>query len=509
MALLDPAALDHLRQALDTSTDPALSARVAVTLAPVLFAAGQWTEAADVVAAADEMLGDRDPAASAELAGIGLLITGYSLALVDRVPIAPERLESLSQGEGWTVHALAAMRAAYAVHTGDTAKGRELVDKALEGGTLLAERERGIWATSHLLVAMAELDDNERAIAVATEIEAVAEREGSMNSHISAVSHRAWIQARQGDLESAVGGLAPLIEAAMTTGNPTFVAAQLFYLQDALIERSGLDDLVAIAKSIDLDAVGLAGTWMGAMVLTVRGRLHAAEMNTADAVSDLRAALAIARGLSMGPAVAPLGSLLALALPAEQSDEAARLVAEELELARATGLARPQGIALRAAGLLAPDQEGVPMLRESIALLDTCGARVERARSLLALGSVLRRSGARLDAREELTAAVELARTCGADILAERARDELRAAGGRPRRGAATGPAALTASELRVARLAAEGATTPEIARALVVSAKTVETHLTHAYAKLGLSGAGARRRLAEALDGDQAADAG
>ena len=203
----------------------------------------------------------------------------------------------------------------------------------------------------------------------------------------------------------------------------------------------------------------------------------------------------------MGPAVAPLGSLLALALPAEQSAEAAALVAEELEQARATGLARPQGIALRAAGLLAPEQEGVPMLRESIVLLDTCGARVERARSLLALGSVLRRAGARLDAREELTAAVELARTCGADLLAERARDELRAAGGRPRRGASTGPAALTASELRVARLAADGATTPEIAQALVVSAKTVETHLTHAYAKLGLSGAGARGRLAEALE--------
>ena len=180
---------------------------MAVTLAPVLFAAGQWTAAADVVAAADEMLGDRDPAASAELAGIGLLITGYSLALVDRVPITPERLEELSAGEGWTVHALAAMRAAYAVHTGDAAKARELVDRALEGGTLLAERERGIWATSHLLVAMAELDDNERGVAVATEIEAAAEREGSMNSHIAAVSHRSWIQARQGDLAGAVDSL--------------------------------------------------------------------------------------------------------------------------------------------------------------------------------------------------------------------------------------------------------------------------------------------------------------
>ena len=191
VSLLDPAALDHLRQALEASTDAALSARVAVTLAPPLFAAGQWTEAADMVAAADAALGDRDPAASAELAGIGLLITGYSLALVDRIPISHERLDALAAGEGWAAHALAAMRAAYAVHTGRTARARELVDRALEGGTLLAERERGIWATSHLLVAMAELDDNERALAVAAEIEAAAEREGSMNSNNAAVSHRA------------------------------------------------------------------------------------------------------------------------------------------------------------------------------------------------------------------------------------------------------------------------------------------------------------------------------
>lgn len=500
-ALLDPAGLDHLRQALVASTDPTLSARVAVTLAPTLFAAGLWTEAADVVAAADAMLGDRDPTASAELAGIGLLITGYSLALVDRVPIAPGRLDALAAGDDWAAHALAATRAAYAAHTGETTRARKLVDRALQGGTLVAERERGIWATSHLLVAMVELDDNERALTASAEIEAAAEREGSMSSSIAAVSHRAWIQARQGDLAVAVATLGPLIESATQSGNPTFVAAQLFYLQDALLERSGLDELVTIGKTLDIEAVGLAGTWMGAMVLTVRGRLNSAELDTGAAVSDLRAALAIARGLSMGPAVTPLGSLLALALTSAQADEATRLVAEELELARATGLDRPQGIALRAAGILAPDQDGVPLLRESITLLGRCGARLEEARSLLALGGALRRSGARREARTELIAAAELARACGADLLAGRVHEELRAAGGRPRREATTGPAALTASELRVVRLAAGGASNQQIAGELFVTTKTVETHLSHAYAKLGLSGRGARDQLAGTLD--------
>jgi DNA-binding NarL/FixJ family response regulator len=61
--------------------------------------------------------------------------------------------------------------------------------------------------------------------------------------------------------------------------------------------------------------------------------------------------------------------------------------------------------------------------------------------------------------------------------------------------------AALTASELRVARLAAGGADNRAIAQELFVTVKTVETHLSQAYAKLGLSGHGSRARLGAALD--------
>jgi DNA-binding CsgD family transcriptional regulator len=59
---------------------------------------------------------------------------------------------------------------------------------------------------------------------------------------------------------------------------------------------------------------------------------------------------------------------------------------------------------------------------------------------------------------------------------------------------------ALTASERRVVRLAVEERSNPEIAQTLFVSLKTVEAHLSKAYAKLGLSGQGARSRLAEAV---------
>ena len=83
--------------------------------------------------------------------------------------------------------------------------------------------------------------------------------------------------------------------------------------------------------------------------------------------------------------------------------------------------------------------------------------------------------------------------------LVERARTELRAAGGRSSDPWGRGVQRLTASERRVAELAAEGQSNPEIAQALFVTRKTVETHLGSVYRKLDISGRGKlRRALAE-----------
>lgn len=202
----------------------------------------------------------------------------------------------------------------------------------------------------------------------------------------------------------------------------------------------------------------------------------------------------------MGPTVSSWRSALALALPLDQRQEATGLVAEELELARASGLARRQGIALRAAGMLDPDKAGINQLRESVSLLEASEERLEHARSCVELGAALRRGHRRAEAREQLTTGIGLASRCGAPRLAARAQDELRAAGGRARRPASTGLDALTASELRVALLAADSRTNSEIAQEPYVSLKTVETHLSHVYAKLGLAGQGSRNRLIEAL---------
>jgi DNA-binding CsgD family transcriptional regulator len=171
-----------------------------------------------------------------------------------------------------------------------------------------------------------------------------------------------------------------------------------------------------------------------------------------------------------------------------------------MALATATGLARPRAVALRTAGLLRGDEDGLACLRESVALLEDSPARLEHARSLVELGAALRRRGQRTQAREPLAAGMERAHRCGAERLVARAHEELRATGARPRRLARTGVDALTASERRIARLAAEGRSNSQLAQELFLSPKTVETHLSHVYAKLGLTGPGARQRLVAAL---------
>jgi DNA-binding CsgD family transcriptional regulator len=126
-------------------------------------------------------------------------------------------------------------------------------------------------------------------------------------------------------------------------------------------------------------------------------------------------------------------------------------------------------------------------------------ARLEHARALTDLGAALRRDNRRAEARAELQDGLELAERLGARALADRARSELLAAGGRSGDPTGTAVQQLTVSERRVADLAAQGRSNPEIAQVLFVTRKTVETHLGHVYRKLGIAGRG---ELAHALEG-------
>jgi DNA-binding CsgD family transcriptional regulator len=154
-------------------------------------------------------------------------------------------------------------------------------------------------------------------------------------------------------------------------------------------------------------------------------------------------------------------------------------------------------MALRAAGLAEGGDRGIELLAEAVQMLEASPAVLEHARALTDLGAALRRNGQRSNAREPLRRALEIAHRCGATALADRARIELVASGARPRRTMLTGLDALTASERRVAEMAAEGLTNRQIAQDLFVTEKTIEWHLGQAYRKLGI---GSRSELPQVL---------
>jgi len=125
---------------------------------------------------------------------------------------------------------------------------------------------------------------------------------------------------------------------------------------------------------------------------------------------------------------------------------------------------------------------------------------IEQAHARISYGCALRRAGRRSEARQPLRDAVEIALATGAWAVARAAHEELVATGAKPRRLRQSGAEALTATERRVAGMAAEGMSNRAIAQALFVSEKTVETHLGNAYRKLGIN---ARTYLSDALAGN------
>jgi DNA-binding CsgD family transcriptional regulator len=266
-----------------------------------------------------------------------------------------------------------------------------------------------------------------------------------------------------------------------------------------LIERDALDDaeheLDQFGQSLASDSVEVA------RLVLARGLLRVAQGRLPEGLDDfLDVGLRCARlGLS-GFSGVPWRAEAALIHSAlGNTAEASRLADEQLELARAFGRPRAIGIALRAQGMVSDGQRQVALLSESVEVLERSQSPLELARARSDYGAALRRAGRRIQARAELERSLDLAHRLGARRIANQARVELIAAGAKPRRDAITGRDALTAGELRVARLAAEGLTNREVAQALFITTRTAKVHLNRAYRKLEIT---RRDQLARALSG-------
>ena len=302
---------------------------------------------------------------------------------------------------------------------------------------------------------------------------------------------------RQGRLRAAEADARTVLESRVRSGWAQVGAA---ILVEALVERGQTDDAQDVLDQFQgakpyATATLLDGLW----IAYASGRLRFARGDVEGALSAFLAAGDV--GVRCGvadPTLLPWRNDAAACLVAlERRCEAAELARKQVSLTRRIGARWANGMALRTLGLVLGGPEGTAALENAVRLLENSEARLELARALADLGAAKRREGTRTEARRLLARAREIAHECGATVLEERARTELLVSGARPRRIATTGWDALTASELRVAETAARGLANSEVARALFVSPKTVETHLMHIYSKCNIH---SRRELIEAV---------
>ncbi len=322
-------------------------------------------------------------------------------------------------------------------------------------------------------------------------------RRGVLNGIGANYATRAACRALAGDLLDAEADAKiaiDLIDQGLTGIRTNFMAVFGF----VAIERGELE--VAEERLYrDPATAALGAGFSGALVLCQRGALRLTAGQPGAARDDFVAA---AEMVDWMPFANPetlgwrTGLARAEAMLGNQ-EQAERVAAEAVDVAERAGGRRGIGLALRVQGSLFGGSDGIETLREAVGMLGDSEARLQHAHALVELGAALRRANHRKEAREPLREGLDLAHRCGAAPLEERARAELAATGARPRKAVLTGVESLTPSELRVARLAAEGMTNREIAQQLFVTAKTVETHLRHVFQKLDVS---RRTELAGAL---------
>jgi DNA-binding CsgD family transcriptional regulator len=486
-----------LEEALRLAASPRERAGIALEVAEAYAALFRWVDAVDVIERALAGLGDADPGLAARLEGELVVCGLHDARRADRVAPVLARL-----GSRRTEAASEPVAVAQAMTMLLSGRPADQIAALLEETLERTGPEAANWDTRAALLWVLVVAERFGTVEESLQpMLAQVHRDGSARGFVAAYSTLGLLKLRLGALDEAdaaarvalrmlqEGDLAPGLGFAATV------------LSDIAVEAGQLGEAQAL-----LDLLPQQGWPAGVgtvLIPAARGRLRLAQGRADDALTDFQACQALFAADVWGMPIrdtgyvhARSGAALALSRLGEH-DRACELAGAELADVRVFGTPRALGIALRVAGLTRGGPEGLELLRDSVATLRFSSARLERARSLADLGAALRRSGQRAAAREPLAGALELAARCGARPLAARARDELRAAGARPRRPWRTGVDALTPSELRVARLAADGRSNREIAGELYVTLKAVEGHLAHAYAKLGIGG---RDQLPQAL---------
>ncbi|MFG2133432.1 LuxR C-terminal-related transcriptional regulator [Streptomyces sp. NPDC048751] len=444
----------------------------------------------------------------------------------------------------WAVHPLAAQTpdpAAHllaratesAVYTGDLRRCREAMGVARRAGIVVPGTLTGLAAAVegryedardvleatagrcgpggdptlliHAGIAALMLGDHTRAVTATLRAAASARTRGAQGTVAQAMEFRAYADFWSGRPRVGEAAAADALRQAYATGQDNGAC----HLQAALAmfaaitgdadlcrERAAAARSYALARGLGLPAA--LAQWALAVLDLGAGRFAAA-------AARLRALAAFGPGHGHR-AIRHLATPHYVEAAARTGDTRVARAAHADYDRWARAVRSPDDLALsaRCRALLTPGAEAVDHYRTALDLHAHGTRDFERARTELLFGAALRRLRRRSEARDRLHSALEAFQSFGAPHCADQARAELRALGApaAPPRGPDDPAALLTAQQLLIARMAADGATNREIADHLALSPRTIDHHLRGVFSRLGIRSRIELVRLVAASDG-------
>ncbi|MFD1308111.1 ATP-binding protein [Streptomyces kaempferi] len=501
--LTEPATtVNHLRAALEEPiTDPELRHNVVYRLSQVLAHSDRLAEASETLARESRMTAD---------ARVRLRMQSEQFmwdAFRADEPDSPARSRRLTRladrltGRDLTERYVIGLRAWDATLRGEPAHvALEHAERALAGGLGWAEADRGFEVPILVALTFMYADRPGRTEELFAAGIADFESQGWHGAHLSfGYTILAYVRYRRGRLAEAEDFVRAGLRLAERVGPGTPVHwYAVATLVEILLARGRVAEAARTAEEYAFGApFPAAVTFPDAQI--VYGQLLLARGLTKDAAAELAAAgrRLDPRGIR-NPSWCPWQLHLARAESHDAPDRAVATALEAVQRARQYGAPSAIGQALRAAAEVSSGSTRVKLLEESVSHLERSPAAYELACALVALGTELRRSGRPKEAAEHLYRGLDAAVQCGADGLVEEARDELAAAGLRPRRLHSTETDTLTARERTAAVLTARGRTADQVAGELHTDEQSVVRLLSAVYRKVGTDRTGLAAALGE-----------
>jgi DNA-binding CsgD family transcriptional regulator len=467
--------------------EPRWRARMLAAKGRLHYSAGRMTAAQGALREAADLVADADPRLAAELLGESVA-AATEAGLDEEASRDAERMAKLAERADETAQFGADLtRGHLAWIRGDPELGMLLAQRAAARLTshpaLALSPERQL----EIAGAYGGLGDHLRAwphLERAIELARSTGEVGKLPDALAATAHVAgeigkWLQAL------ALGSQA--VELTQATGQELLACDALVTLAHVEAAQGRGDDCLRHVAEADRLASDLGLHFLQLMARRQRALLELGTGRLEQAIEHYEALRRLAAQWDIShPFYSPVADLVEAYARAGELDKARELLPEYLAQVPGDANPLPTARAARCLGIVAAQDYDVHF-QKAIDLQERYGHVFQHARSLLCYGERLRRAQRRRDARIQLRAAIEIFDRLDARPWADRARAELDASGETIGQDGPGGER-LTPQELQIALLVTQGRTNAEIGRAIFLSTRTVEFHLSRAYRKLGIS---------------------